>query len=241
MQGPQSATVAAHGTAQRSRVTLVLEPGGMTIDGAWWPRTDSLVRELPALDVAIAQSLGAGISRFSYVLGSWSDRPRRVRATTHLIKLGWFSHGASPDNVELSLDDYRRVVLKVIPADTPADEAESFLSGVTVLTSWSDRSPSTEGPPLTVGAPGPRDSGATPTEPEPADTDPVEVELPAVGEMLDALALIDDPAVRERAARRVEWRAIEWALAAARVRWAAHADAMETAGEPPPSSSPPWN
>ena len=212
----------------------------MSIDGAWWPRSDSLVRELPALDVAVAQSLGAGISRFSHVLGMWSDRPRRVRAATHLIKLGWASHGPAPDNVELSLDDYRRVVLKVIPPDTPPDEAEAFLSGVAVLRSSSD--PPRPGdaalrggrPPVRVG-PGPA--------PWPAEQPRAvarEVALPAVKEMLDELALIDDPGDRELAARRVEWRAIEWALAAARVRWAAYAETLENAGEPPPPSSPPW-
>ena len=77
--------------------------------------------------------------------------------------------------------------------------------------------------------------------PEPAAADVSDPELPRVAEMLDRLALIDDPVAREHAARRVEWRAIEWALAAGRVRWAAHADALESAGEPPPPSSPPWS
>lgn len=235
-----SAPVDPYATMQRSRVAVVLEPGGMTVDGAWWPRSDSLVRELPALDVAIADTLGAGISRFSYVLGNWSDRPRRIRTATHLIKFGWFSHGASPDDVELSLRDSRRVVLKVIPPHTPAAEAEAFLSGIAILRSWPHRSRSGG---VTPSGDGPLDARAGATgviAPVPEGTDTSTVLLPDVTELLDELALIDDPSMRERAARQVEWRAIQWALAAGRVRWAAHAEALEVDGEPPPPSRPPW-
>ncbi len=240
VDGSESSARRAPSTAPRSRVTLVLEPGGMTIDGVWWPRSDSLVEELPALDVAVADTLGAGIARFSYVLGSWSDRPRRVRADRHLIKLGWFSHGATPDNVDLSLDDYRRVVLKVIPPETPRAEAEAFLVGATILTSWSG-SPSATAAPPAGSPPWGTDLGAVrPSAPQPEDTEVLTAGLGALDDVLGELSLIGDPRRRERAARRVEWRAVEWALAAGRVRWEAHAEALETAGQPPPSSSPPW-
>ena len=223
----------------RSRVTLVLEPGGMSIDGVWWPRSDSLVQELPALDVALARTLGAGIARFSYVLGAWSDRPRRVRSEGHLIKLGWFSHGAAPDNVDLSLDDYRRVVLKVIPPDTAPGEAEAFIDGATVLTSWSDPRPV----PATAGADRSRLEDAErawAAGPEPEETEGQAPETPGVTALLESLAMIEDPRAREVAARRFEWRATEWALAAGRIRWGAHAEALDSAGEPPSSASPPW-
>ncbi len=221
MDAPVSVPLDAPGEELRSRLTLVLEPGGMTIDGVWWPRSTSLAQELPALDVAIRTTLGAGIARFSYVLGDWEDSPRRVRAAGHLIKLGWFSHGDTPDSVDLSLADYRRVILKVLPPETPAADAEAFITGATVLASGRDLRPS---PAL-----------------EPQGPDLPAVRLGAVGVMLEELALIDDPEVRERAARRLEWRAIEWALAAGRVRWSAHAEAMATAGEPPPRARAPWS
>ncbi len=53
----------------RSLVSLVLGRSGMTIAGIWWPWSDSLVRELPAVDVAISASLLAVIARLSLRLG----------------------------------------------------------------------------------------------------------------------------------------------------------------------------
>lgn len=241
MDGSDSVAVGGSSGALRSRVALVLEPGGMSVDGVWWPRSDSLVRELPALDLAIAASLDAGIARFSYVLGAWSDSPRRVRSGSHLIKIGWFSHGAAPDNVDLSLDDYRRVVLKVIPPDTPPGEARSMIDGATVLTSWPDTRPWGVAAP-TDGRPDDEDPARTERTPHDSD-DPhaFRPEFPAVRALLDDLALIEDPQARESAARRLEWRATEWALAAGRIRWDAHAEALEAEGEPPSSARPPWS
>lgn len=240
MDGSDVVTPDASIEVLRSRVTLGLEPGGMSVDGVWWPRSDSLVRELPALDVAIAAALDAAIARFSYVLGGWSDRPRRVRADGHLIKIGWFSHGAIPDTVELSLSDYRRVVLRVLAPDTPPGEAEAVMNSATVLTSWPRRRPS--GAPVSIAgrAHGEDPQGAGLPTPDPGAPDPVRPEVPAVRALLDGLALIEDPSERESAARQLEWRATEWALAAGRIRWGAHAEALESAGEPPSPSSPPW-
>jgi Family of unknown function (DUF5994) len=240
MDGSHSEALGASSEALRSRVALVLEPGGMTVDGVWWPRSDSLVRELPALDLAIAASLGAGIARFSYVLGAWSDSPRRVRSGSHLIKIGWFSHGAAPDNIDLSLDDYRRVVLKVIPPDTPPGEARSLIDGATVLTSWPDTRPWRVATPAD-GRPDDEDPvGTAAVLHEPVGPGSFRLEVPAVRELLEELALIEDPRARERAARKLEWRATEWAMAAGRIRWGAHAEALAAAGEPPSPASPPW-
>lgn len=224
----------------RSRVALVLEPGGMTIDGVWWPRSESLAGELPALDAALAQLLGVGIARFSYVLGSWSDRPRRVRAGGHLIKLGWFSHGAAPDHVDLSLEDYRRLVLKVIPPDTAPGEAEAFINGATVMTSRPG--PRVAGMAIpAAGRPHTDDTeGNDASAPGTGGSAPSAPDVPAVTALLGELVEIEDPRARKRAARRLELRATEWAMAAGRIRWGAHAEVLESAGEPPSAASPPW-
>jgi hypothetical protein len=239
MDGSDPADVERVREAFRSRVTLMLEPGGMTIDGVWWPRSDSLAGELPALDAALAQLLGVGIARFSYVLGTWSDGPRRVRAGGHLIKLGWFSHGAAPDHVDLSLEDYRRLVLKVIPPDTAPGEAEAFINGATVMTSRPGPRVAGMATPA-AGRPHTGDTGNDASAPEAGGCARPAPDVPAVTALLGELVEIEDPRARERAARRLEWRATEWAMAAGRIRWGAHAEALESAGEPPSAASPPW-
>lgn len=110
------------------RLSLRLSPGQLTIEGAWWPRSLRLEDELPPLDRAVRGATGAGIARFAYTLGTWTDQPRKVRSASHLIKLGWFSSGRFPDSVDLSLDDYRRVVLVVVPPDAGALESEVAMS-----------------------------------------------------------------------------------------------------------------
>lgn len=240
MDGSASEALGASSRAPRSRVALVLDPGGMSVDGLWWPRSDILAQELPALDLAIASSLGARIARVSYVLGAWSDTPRRVRCDGHLIKIGWSSHGVAPDNIDLSLDDYRRVVLKVIPADTPPEEARPLIDSATVLTSWPGRNLWVSATP--TGGSGDDDApGAEPTPHGRGDAHEGTPGAQTVRALLDELARIEDPHARASAARRLEWRATMWALAAGRIRWDAHAEALEAAGEPPSAASPPWS
>lgn len=115
-------------TTHEARVALTTAPGQVVIDGVWWPRSDVLEDEIPDLDRVVDEVLGATVARFSYVLGSWTDQPRKVRASDHLVKLGWFSTGSHPHVVDLSLSDYRRVLLTVIAPGTPEEEAERLLA-----------------------------------------------------------------------------------------------------------------
>ncbi|GIL35180.1 DUF5994 family protein [Phycicoccus sp. DTK01] len=124
------------------RLSLRLSPGQVVIEGAWWPRSLRLEDELPPLDRAVRDATGAGIARFAYTLGTWTDQPRKVHAASHLIKLGWFTSGRFPDSVDLSLDDYRRVVLVVVPPDAGAAESAAAMSAFDLD---GTRSTSTEG------------------------------------------------------------------------------------------------
>ena len=196
-----------------ARVALARRPGELVIDGVWWPRSDSLEDELPALDRAVTQIVGADVARFSYTLGTWTDRPRKVQADRHLIKLGWFTHGELPDTVDLSLNDYRRVVLTVIPPTTPAADAEELVKAVALL------GPSPDAPTAVVAGSAAEDS---------LGSEHVAVVLSRVRGMAD-------PVDRLRAARDLEAELlvvlgeVRTVLAEAAAR--AHADTPETLDE----------
>lgn len=113
-----------------ARLAVARRPGQAVLDGTWWPRSDRLEDELPGLDRAVHEAVGVDIAHFSYTLGSWSDRPRTVRAGSHQIKLGWFVAGGSPETVSVRLEDHRRVVLTVLAPGTGTVEAEGALAAV---------------------------------------------------------------------------------------------------------------
>ena len=186
--------------------------------------------ELPALDAAIIDALGAEIARLSYVLGTWADEPRKVRADQHLIKIGWSTRGEAGDNVDLSLNDYRRVVLHVIPPETPATDARGQLDGVGARSARPG-----EAALAAAGEPAPGRPSALDDHTEPASPDAA---AEVVKRSLHQVAGIVDHPSRERAARRLELQLGQWTMAASRMRRRARADSQDTAPRRP--SSPPW-
>jgi hypothetical protein len=99
-----------------SRVRLSAHPGEHASDGVWWPRTTDLLVEVPLLDVAVQGLTRARIGRVAYERGRWTDAPSRVRTPLGVTHLGWFEHSRYPDHVLLSLANYQRLVLTVLPA-----------------------------------------------------------------------------------------------------------------------------
>lgn len=121
---PSAATAATHeasGPAVEtshpgSRVRLSAHPGEHASDGVWWPRTSDLMVEVPLLDVAVQGLTRARIGRVAYERNRWTDAPNRVRTPLGVTHLGWFEHSRYPDHVLLSLANYQRLVLTVLPA-----------------------------------------------------------------------------------------------------------------------------
>lgn len=109
------------------RVSLAHLRGVGLSDGAWWPRTASLQAEIPDLDVAVHDLTGARIARAAYVTGLWDRAPHAVRTPLGVTKLGWFAHSGRSENIDLSLTDYTRLVLTVIPPSTDPVLAELIL------------------------------------------------------------------------------------------------------------------
>src|SRR3954454_3741148 len=60
-----------------------------TLDGAWWPRSRELAREVPMLVAEFAE-LGVRVTRFVYNPSLWLIAPPKVAAGGRNVHLGWF-------------------------------------------------------------------------------------------------------------------------------------------------------
>lgn len=112
---------------QPARLVLTSTPDSTVLDGVWWPRSDSLHREVPFLDVAVHDATHARIARLSYTVGTWEHEATKIWTPLGVVKVGWFITSLHPRDVDLSLTDNRRAVLRVIAPDTPAREGEACL------------------------------------------------------------------------------------------------------------------
>ena len=112
---------------QPARLVLTSAPGSTVLDGVWWPRTESLHREVPFLDVAVHDATRARIARLSYTVGTWDEDATKIWTPLGMVKVGWFIKSLHPRDVDLSLTDNRRVVLHVIAPSTPAREGAAYL------------------------------------------------------------------------------------------------------------------
>jgi len=113
-----------------SRLALSPHPGMSASDGVWWPRSSDLRVEVPLLDVAVHDRTRARIARFGYERAGWEDGPRTVRSPIGITHLGWFEHSRFPDHVLLSLSNYGRLVLTVLPPDTDGETARTAMATV---------------------------------------------------------------------------------------------------------------
>ncbi len=97
-------------------------------DGAWWPRTTVLQDELQALDVAVHTLTGSRIAHISYTLGTWDPVPTKAWSTLGMTKFGWFADPTHAAFLDLTLSDYSRLVLTIIPPDTEPSQAHLDLA-----------------------------------------------------------------------------------------------------------------
>jgi hypothetical protein len=133
------------GDDDRVRLALIdPPPERTTLDGAWWPRTRSLIDELPGL-VQELHRRGIRVRRVAYNPDTWDSAPRRLAADGRTIRLGWF-RSIDPLLLDLTGDTNRdRVDLLVVPPDTTAAVARQ------AFTAASDRG-NREAPTALLGA-----------------------------------------------------------------------------------------
>lgn len=96
-------------------------PHSSTLDGAWWPRSRELTRELPLLVDEFAE-LGIAVSHFVYNPTLWLIAPTKVHVRGRKVHLGWVRE-IDPNLITLSTSQDECLRLLVIPPEASADIA----------------------------------------------------------------------------------------------------------------------
>ncbi|MFG2225239.1 DUF5994 family protein [Streptomyces sp. NPDC048644] len=116
--------------APSSPARLSFTPAGSPpglLDGAWWPRSRDLYRELPAL----MKVLDARWDRITHVTvnpAHWPVVPRKVPVAGHTVHVGWFAEEQDPNKLLLLSYSAGRWDLLVIPPETGAAAAARLMS-----------------------------------------------------------------------------------------------------------------
>ncbi|NBM17658.1 DUF5994 family protein [Streptomyces sp. GC420] len=97
------------------------------LDGAWWPRSRDLTRELPALTDAL-DGLWGRITRVTVNPAHWPVIPRKVPVTGHTVHVGWFADEQDPHKLILLGYTAGRWDLLVIPPETGPASAGRLMS-----------------------------------------------------------------------------------------------------------------
>ena len=85
------------------------------IDGAWWPRSQHLVDELPNLMASVSDRLGQ-VVMVGYRRNGWTETPALAEIAGHTIELFGFASN-EPTSVILIGEDGRHITLHVIRPD----------------------------------------------------------------------------------------------------------------------------
>ncbi|MEU0599934.1 DUF5994 family protein [Streptomyces sp. NPDC006393] len=109
----------------RLRLTPVASHG--PLDGAWWPRCDTLELELPALVGSLDPSAGT-VTRVTVESAAWPDAPRRVTAPGHVIEVALRDGAAEAHAITVDCGTLGRWELLVVPPDEPAATAALLLT-----------------------------------------------------------------------------------------------------------------
>lgn len=97
------------------------------LDGAWWPHSRDLSRELPTL-VAVLDACWGRITRVTVNPTHWPVIPRKVVVTGHTVHVGWFAEEQDPHKLILLSYTTGRWDLLVIPPETGADGAARLMA-----------------------------------------------------------------------------------------------------------------
>ncbi|MFI9239931.1 DUF5994 family protein [Streptomyces sp. NPDC053079] len=112
---------------------LSLTPGRTPglLDGAWWPRSRDLSRELPALTDRLDRCWGR-ITRVTVNPASWPVIPRKVPVTGHTVHVGWFAGEQDPHKLLLFSCSGGRWDLLVVPPETSPAAAARLMTAAAV-------------------------------------------------------------------------------------------------------------
>jgi hypothetical protein len=113
------------------------------IDGAWWPHSDDLTKELPDLIAGLSVRLG-DIDRVRYHLSGWAKAPDKHATGGYLVRLEGYR--LQPINtLEVLGLNHDKVLLLVVPPYTDPDYAHTAMMAAAA----SDNASTVEGLPMT--------------------------------------------------------------------------------------------
>ena len=99
--------------------------GSGYVDGAWWPRSDDLMTELPDLIAVLSVRHGA-ISRVMYNLTEWRRTPTELVTGGRAVELGGY-RGQPPNTVEVFDAKGNKIVFLVVPFHVDPDQAHAIV------------------------------------------------------------------------------------------------------------------
>jgi hypothetical protein len=102
-----------------------VKPG--RLDGAWWPRSRDLAAELPSLIHALDPRWGR-VTHLSVNSALWPVVPRKVPATGHVVRVGWFSPELDRHGLLVLSYTVGRWDLLVIPPETGPAAADRLMT-----------------------------------------------------------------------------------------------------------------
>jgi uncharacterized protein DUF5994 len=95
------------------------------LDGAWWPRTDDLTKELPDL-LAVPSFRRRAVDHVTYNFSEWATRPAEITVGGSVVQLDGY-RGQPPNTVEVLDAKGNKTVLLVVPSHTDPDQAHSIV------------------------------------------------------------------------------------------------------------------
>ncbi len=107
---------------------LRLKPKAHTtgyVDGAWWPHSDELARELPDLLAVLSVRLGV-VARVMYKLTEWPTTPKRLQVGGQAVRLDGYN--IQPSNtIDVLGTGRNRMLLFVVPSLTDPGHAHEMM------------------------------------------------------------------------------------------------------------------
>ena len=117
-------------TTSESPLRLSMAPDGARagrLDGAWWPRSRDLLRELPSLAAELDERWGR-VTRVTVNPEQWPLIPRRIPVAGHTVHAGWFSIEQDEHMIMVCSYTPRRLNLLVVPPQTNAVDAARLMA-----------------------------------------------------------------------------------------------------------------
>ncbi|MFD8825588.1 DUF5994 family protein [Streptomyces sp. NPDC059605] len=95
------------------------------LDGAWWPRSRDVKREIPPLVTALTEHLGP-ITRVGLDASAWNGIPTRLVVDERVVHLDSFPVG--DDTILITRGDNDHFSLMVVPPDTTPEAARTAMA-----------------------------------------------------------------------------------------------------------------